>query len=359
MKAFCQFLIVTLWVAGTAYADKLEIVATFDESLPPGNLAIAPNGRMFMSVHEFYGQELRLVEILKDGTTKAYPTEDWARATKKNGVGLKGVFGIRADRQGILWILDGQDNEHSGRVIGWDTNTESLHKVFYLSTPVTQETSFLNDLAVDHSNNAIYITDTGNGENSALIVVDMKTGLSRRVLEGSRFTVPEDIDMVIENRVVELGGQPARIGVNPITIDPTNTWLYFAPMSGKSMYRIKTQYLLDNQLTDSELEAKVERYGDKPISDGSTIDAQGNVYVTAITDNAIGVIRPTGEYDVLYQSETTLPWPDGFSVGVDGYIYATVNELFRSPVLNRGKNETKGEFKIVRFKSESTLINGR
>jgi hypothetical protein len=189
--------------------------------------------------------------------------------------------------------------------------------------------------------------------------VDIKTGATRRVLEGSRFTVPEDIDMVIDKKVVHLGENPARIGVNPITIDPTNTWLYFAPMSATSMYRIKTEYLLDDSLTDNELETKVERYGPKPISDGSTVDAEGNVYITSITDNAIGVIRPNGQYEILHQSAKTLPWPDGFSVGVDGYIYATINELFRSPVLNGGKNATKGEFKIVRFKGEGPLVNGR
>ncbi|WP_282100517.1 hypothetical protein [Pseudoalteromonas sp. MMG005] len=31
--------------------------------------------------------------------------------------------------------------------------------------------------------------------------------------------MPEDIDMVIEGRIIILGEYPARLGVNPITID--------------------------------------------------------------------------------------------------------------------------------------------
>ena len=58
-----------------AAADGIETYLDFDKSMPPGNLAIGPDGRMFMSVHEFYGPELRVVEVMKDGTTTKKTTE--------------------------------------------------------------------------------------------------------------------------------------------------------------------------------------------------------------------------------------------------------------------------------------------
>jgi len=70
------------------------------------------------------------------------------------------------------------------------------------------------------------------------------------------------------------------------------------------------------------------------------------------------VTRADGSYQMLYQRED-LSWPDGFAVGPDNYIYATINELHRSPVLNRGKNSTKGEFKIIRFKALVETVTGR
>lgn len=340
-------------------AEGLETFLEFPKDTPPGNLAIGPDGRMFMSVHEFYGPELRVVEVMPDGSTKPYPTETWARAPQEDGDGLQGVLGLRADRTGILWMLDGQGEGQTGRVVGWNTNTETLHAIYYVGQPVARATSFLNDLAIDLENNAIYISDTGDGMNSAVIVIDMETGRARRVLEGSAFTVPEDTPMIIDGREIKLGGNPAKIGINPITIDPTNTWVYFAPMTATSMYRVRTADLLDEGLSDAELAAKVERYGDKVISDGSTVDADGNVYITAMTDNAIGVTKPDGTYEVLFQSDEDLPWPDGFSMGVDGFVYATINELHRSPVLNGGEDASLGTYRIVRFPALGTAVSGR
>lgn len=348
-----------LLAAGMASAQGPEVFAEFSRDTPPGNLAITPDGRLFMSVHEFYGPELRVVEVLPGGRTKPYPTVDWAGAPSGDGDGLNGVLGLRADREGILWMLDGQSGERAGRVIGWNTRTETLHAIHYIAAPVARPFSFLNDLAVDREHEAIYISDTANGTESAIIVIDLATGRSRRVLEGSRFTRAEDIPMIIDGREIELGGAPARIGLNPITVDPTNSWVYFAPMSGRAMYRIRTADLLDARLDDPALEARVERYGDKPISDGATVDGDGNVYVAAMTDNAIGVTRPDGSYEVLYQSDTDMPWPDGFAMGTDGFVYATINELHRSPVLNGGTDASRGTFRIVRFPALGPAIPGR
>ena len=359
MKHILTAACLAVFVAGPALAQDLETVVEFDRAMPPGNLAIGPNGRLFMSVHGFYGPELRVVEVLADGGTRPYPTEAWARAPEGDGDGLNGVLGLVTDREGVLWMLDGQGENQAGRVVGWDTATETLHAIHYLAQPVAYPNSFLNDLAVDRDNEAIYIADTGDGQNSALIVLDLETGRARRVLEGSEFTVPEDTPMIIDGREIMLGDAPARIGVNPITVDPTNTWLYFAPMTATSLYRVRTADLLDESLTEAELAGRVERYGDKAISDGSTVDAAGNVYITAMTDNAIGVTRPDGSYEVLYQSDETLPWPDGFAMGVDGFVYASINELHRSPVLNGGEDGSVGAFKIVRFPALGEAVNGR
>ncbi len=355
LLAFCA----GLALAGQTAAQSPETYLEFPRETPPGNLAIAPDGRMFMSVHEFYGPELRVVEVMPDGSTVPYPTEDWARAPSEDGDGLNGVLGLRADREGILWMLDGQGVNQTGRVVGWNTNSEELHAIYYIGAPVARPFSFLNDLAVDRENEAIYISDTANHIDSAIIVIDMETGRARRVLEGSQYTRAENTPMVIDGREILLGGNSAMIGINPITIEPTNTWVYFAPMTGTAMYRIRTVDLLDESLDDAALEARVERYGDKPISDGSTVDAAGNVYITAMTDNAIGVTRPDGTYEVLFQSDEDLPWPDGFSIGADGYVYATINELHRSPVLNGGEDASLGTYRIVRFPALGTAISGR
>ncbi len=341
----------------TAIAEPI-LVASLPDSVPPGNIAISPEGRIFYSVHEFYGKLQKVVELKSDGSTRPYPSESWSSAPAPGKQGLNGVLGLNVDRRGILWLLDGSTPSSNARLVAWNTRTETLHRIIYLGFPVTSAASFVNDLAIDYSNNAIYITDVATPETAALIVVNLSTGEAKRVLEGSRFTRPEDIDMVIDGRVITLGEQPVRIGANPISISPDNKWVYFGSMSGESLYRIETKHLSNLALDANSLEQRVERYGRKPISDGITVDDADNVYITSITDNSIGVTKPDGTYEVLFRDEK-YSWPDGFAIGPDNQIYFTVNELHKSPVLNNGKNESTGKFAIFRFTSLANATTGR
>ena len=335
---------------------QYEVVTKLSAKTPPGNIAVSPSGRIFISIHEFYNKRLRLAEVHPDGSVKPYPTKEWAfAAQQQDSGGLYGVLGLNVDQHGILWMLDVSSDNAAGRLVAWNTNTETLHRVIYLAEPVINAKSFLNDLSIDTKNNAVYIADTGQG---AVIVVDLDTGLARRVLHSAKQTKAEDLLMVIDSKTVELGGAPARLGINPITIDNNFDYLYFGAMTGQSLYRIRTKDLLNQNLSEKELVKKVERYGSKPISDGITIDSVGNVYVTSITDSAIGVTTPDGKYKSLFQSEE-LPWPDGLAVGQDSFIYATVNELHRSPMLNNGRDKSKGNFKIIRFKALAPASIGR
>ena len=327
----------------------VEIVAEFPAEHPPGNIAVTPDARLIMSQHQFYGAPLRVVEVLDDGSVVPFPNEAWSSEPNAKGVGLNAVLGLRSDREGVVWMLDRSAGEgQPGKLVGWDTKSDELDRVIYLPQPIIAESPFLNDLAVDRQHNAIYITDTAGGDDSALIVVDLYTGFSRRVLQGDISTRPEDIPLIVDERLINSGGEPARIGVNPITIDPDNEWVYYGPMSGRSLYRIATEDLLDESLTDEELAARVERYGDKPICDGITIDGAGNVYITSITNNAIGVVDQTGEYRTLYQDDL-LNWTDGMAFGPDDYIYVTVSQLHNSSPLNNGKNDSNPPFHLVRF----------
>ncbi|HEY9768439.1 MAG TPA: L-dopachrome tautomerase-related protein [Coleofasciculaceae cyanobacterium] len=342
-----------------AQIDELEIVAEFPAEHPPGNIAITPEGRLIMSQHQFYGAPLRVVEVL-DESVVPFPDRAWSSQPNQNGVGLNTVLGLRSDREGVVWMLDNSSGEgQSGKIVGWDTENEQLYQIIYLPQPIIADNSFLNDLAVDLDHNAIYVTDTASGNNSALIVVDLNTGFSRRVLEGDISTRPEDIPLIINERVINMQGKPAKVGANPITVDPNNEWVYYAPMSGRSLYRISTEDLLDESLSRSQLASRVERYGDKPICDGITVDNAGNVYITSITDNAIGVVDRTGAYRTLYQDDKLLNWTDGMAFSPDDYVYVTVSQLQNSPPLNNGENDFQPPFYLVRFPALASGAVGR
>ncbi len=346
-------------VAQNESTDELEIVAEFPAQHPPGNIAITPAGRIIMSQHQFYGAPLRVVELLNDNTVVPFPNQAWSSKPEEKGIGLNTVLGLRADENGVVWMLDNSEGTKPGKILGWDTENDELYQVIYLTQPIITENSFLNDLAVDLDHQAIYLTDTASGNDSALIVVDLNTGFSRRVLEGDISTRPEDIPLIVDERVINMAGKPAKVGANPITIDPNNEWVYYAPMSSTSLYRIATADLLDPALTPEDLSSRVERYGDKPICDGITVDGAGNVYITSITDNAIGVVDATGTYQTLYQDKQLLSWTDGMAFSPDDYIYVTVSQLQNSPPLNNGENTFKAPFYLVRFPALASGKVGR
>ena len=50
MKRFLAAAVLLSTLSAPAGAEGLETYLQFDKSMPPGNLAIGPDGRMFMSV---------------------------------------------------------------------------------------------------------------------------------------------------------------------------------------------------------------------------------------------------------------------------------------------------------------------
>ncbi len=334
-------------------AENYKIAYSLDKQNPPGNIAVSKHGRIFMSNHFFYDPQYRIVEINQDGSATPYPNITLSQS-------LNPVLGVIVDSKNILWMLEtASGKDRAGRLIGWDIGKQALYRMIYLSPPVIPENSFLNDLAVDRKNQAIYITDTAGEHNSALIVVDLKTGETRRVLHGSSFTVPEKIEMQIDGNTVTVNGKPARIGVNPITIDHQGKWVYFAPMTGTTLYRVKTKDLLNKSLSDTQLQKRIEAYAPKPISDGITIDNDNNIYITDITANAVGYIDKKRKYHVLFQDDEKFSWADGFSTGPDNEIFLTVNKLHKSPPLNNGQNDSGGKYYILKFKPLGKTTIGR
>ena len=336
---------------------ELETLARFDRSTPPGNVAVTPQGRIIMSLHQFYPTTIKVVEVFDDGSVKPFPNQAWANPPGSDGVGINMVLGLVADGRGVVWLLDNAGPGQTGKLVAWNSVADRLERVVYLAPPATVSDSFLNDLAVDLVHQGVYIADTA-GQQAALIVVDLATGQAVRRLQGHPSVLSEDIPMVIEGETVTLGGKEARVAVNPITIDPANEWVYYGAMNGTALYRVRSRDLMDFELDDTELGQRVERYGDKPISDGITTDGAGNVYITDITGNAIGVTGPDGTYRIIHQGPGLL-WPDGFAFGPDGYIYVTVNQLHRSATLHGGVDTAQPPFLLLRFPALAPGAVGR
>ena len=353
-----SLIVLLLW--GCGQAPELGTVATLDQA--PGNITVTPDKRIIFSLHQFFSPDWRVAEWTDQGI-KPFPNADIASSNDAD-ISLHSVLGIQSDSKGIVWMLDnGMRGNATAKLVAWDTQHNKLHKTIMLPKPITPDDAFVNDLAVDDTHNSIYISDPAGGDNAALIVVDVGSGDARRVLQGHASVVPEDMDLIIAGEAVEIRQADGsvvrpRVGANPIALDTANEWLYYGPMHGGSLYRIRVNDLLNREIDAEALAAKVERYGRKPISDGISIDRKGTVYITDLANNAIGVIDQSREYRI-YLTDERLSWPDALSFGLDERLYTVSNQLHRSAPLNAGELTAKPPFYIFSLTALADGVSGR
>ena len=345
---------------GANAKSNFDIFAELDSG--PGNVTATEDGRIILSLHQFYDPKYSVMEY-KDGSLIPFPNKELSAADSISKLKLDSVLGIRSSN-GIVWMLDnGMRNEVTPKLVGWSTKVDKLYKAIELPEPISHKDSFVNDFAVDTKHNHIFISDPAGGANAALIVIDLNTGTARRVLEGHKSVLPENIDLIIDKTPIQVKDKSGKlirphIGVNPITEDLNNEWVYFGPMHGLSLYRIKAEDLANKTLSENELAARVERYSDKPISDGISIDKAGNIYLGELAENAIGVISQDRKYKRLAQDQK-LSWVDSFSFGTDGKLYAVVNRLHQSAALNAGVLAAKPPFYLLKVNALASGLPGR
>lgn len=321
------------------------IVTGSDKQL--GNAGFTPEGRMIFTYHPFGLPNIRVAELKKDGSVLPFPNASWNSENSLDSMRIDSALGVKGDTNGIIWILDTADRSNSiPKLVGWDTQKNSLAKIIYLPKPITHSKSFLDDLSIDLKHNAIYITDAsisrgGLGEEAALIVINLKTGNARRVLHGDK-SVIADRHILFRTggpngpvqKIKDENGNPVDrfVGADGIVSDIDNEWLYYSPFSSNYVYRIRTSYLRDESLNDQELSKKVEIYGKKEVNGGISIDIEGNVYSTNVQDGGVDIIKK--DKSIVYiandaqlvfpdgqASEYMLGSVDGLSYSPDGYFY--------------------------------------
>ena len=82
------------------------------------------------------------------------------------------------------------------------------------------------------------MTESGLG---ALVVTDLKTLKSRRLL-AAHPSIKAEKGLVIKaagHSMIDLRGKPARFNVDGTVLSTDNTYLYYCPLTGHTLYRIK------------------------------------------------------------------------------------------------------------------------
>lgn len=333
-----------------------EIYAAVNEAV--GNITFTPQGELVYSNHPFFNPEIRVMRY--DATTKEskpFPNLDWNTPHKTDDHYLSSVLGIRSDANGVIWMLDmGQRNGITPKIVGWNTRTDKLEKIYYLPASSLVNESQPNDMVVDLKHGVFIIADEGignggDGSKAALIVVDMKTGATKRLMEGARSTIPEKAPLVIGGKHLKIKSRDLLVGCDGITADADFEWLYYAPLNGSKVYRVKTTDLLDQDLTATALDNRIETYSAKPNNGGLSIDMNGNLYLTTMETNSVTVILAKDRSVHQLISDDQLLWPDGVSYNAaDGYMYVSAAQVQFGAAFNGGVSKAKAPYYIYRFK---------
>lgn len=330
-------------------ASALETVVNLD--YPPGNVAVAPDGRVFFTLHPDGKPPEHLVQLV-DGAPQPWPPGFDEFET---------VLSIRIDGQGRLWAADHADfGQGTPKLVAFDLATgREVHRHEF-SSEVAGLFSMLNDFQVDAAGARIYIAEASPIIGTpAIIVYDVATKTARRLLDSHPSVSTEAYVIQAPGRdMTILGVYTLRIGVDSIALDRKGEWLYFGPVTGATMYRVRTADLNDTSLSADALAATVEAFAPKTISDGLSSDDQGNVYVTDPEHSAVLALGQDRKLRTLVK-DPKLRWPDGLSFGPDGWLYVTCSDLQDVLFEGTASREAAAPFQVFRFKPGGTAAAGQ
>lgn len=356
LRFFALILLISItpaW-AETLGTPRLEIVAQLKQR--PGNIAVASNGRMFISIHPFDNPVFKVMELAPDGTTKPYPSEEWSREPGDNGVGLANVIHLLA-RGDTLYIMDMGSARIEPKLVAWDIAKNKLKHIWYMPRHVVTPQSFMQDFVMTPDENHVFIADMGQADlagkaDPAIVHVNLETGEAERLLAGHTSVRPGTRPMMAAGQKMMFSREGKEnelyLGLNPITMDPHGVWVYYAGMGQGLAYRIKVKDLLDPALSAKDRTARIETVGAKPPSDGMIIDGLENLFITSVNDGSIGVLNNKGKYSTWLRDPLLL-WPDGLAFGPDNALYATINQLNLAAPFNKGEEKSEPPYMVIRI----------
>jgi sugar lactone lactonase YvrE len=162
------------------------------------------------------------------------------------------------------------------------------------------------------------------------------------VLEGHNSTKAEDTVVLVNGQVVGgSDGSPFKVHSDGIALSPDNRYLYYKALTGLTLYRIPTESLRDENLSEEDLGRHVETVALAGVCDGMVFDAAGRLYLSSLEEFAIKRLNLDGQIETIVQ-DPRISWPDSFARMPDGTICLTTSRIHEA-------GRFRDEFKIYRL----------
>lgn len=346
----------------------IDQVFAFHDAMPTG-VTVSETGRIFVNFPRWGDAVPFTVAEIRDGKVQPYPnaainTDDPDDPAK----GFISVQSVVADGMGRIWVLDTAAPEFStprpggAKLVAIDLASNRVVKTLVFPPEVILPSTYVNDMRFDFrvgKQGTVYVTDSSVSGPGGIIVMDIASGKASRRLSGAAQTsVDPDFVPVVEGRSALLtkgtDGKPKALGVasDGIALSADGKDLYFSPLSSRHLYAVSTALLRDPAVSEAQLQAAVRNLGEKGASDGLEADAEGAVYATDYEHNGIRKRLPDGTWQTIVHDPRVL-WPDTLSIGPDGYLYFTANQLHRSPGFNGGQDLRSKPYSLLRVKIDA------
>ncbi len=362
-------------VNGMAVADsasgtgaRLERVHAFNGAMPTG-VTVSETGRIFVNFPRWGDDVPYTVAEVAQGRLLPYPdlqtnAPDLAHPAQ-NFISVQSVV---ADGRGRLWVLDtaapkfAQPIPGGAKLVAIDLGTNKPVKTVVFPDSVILPSTYVNDVRFDFrvgDEGTAYVTDSSVSGPGGIIVVDLASGNAVRRLSGALSTSADPAFVPVVEGKPALVTRNARgeaglltVASDGIALSSDGQTLYFCPLSSRRLYSVPTQLLRNPSISETELEQAVVDLGEKGASDGLEADANGAVYAGDYEHNAIRKRRADGSWQTLVEDSRVL-WPDTLSIGPDGYLYFTANQLHRSAGFNDGQDKRVKPYGLMRVKIDA------
>ena len=349
-------------IAPTQEIGSVETVAYFNGPMPTG-VTVSHSGRIFVSYPKWGDPVKFTVAEVKEGQAVAYPSEPYNTYNPVDpSRSLVSVQSVVIDARDRLWLLDtGSTNmgtviPGAAKLVCVDLQSGQVIKTITFPPTVVFPTSYINDVRFDLTRGGegmAFITDSSAMGPNGIIVVDLASQKSWRRLNNHPSTKPEpQFSASVEGK--PLTGP--KMGSDGIAISSDGSQLFYCPLSGRHLYSVSVDALVDQKRSDREVGDTVQDLGDRGFaSDGLESDSQGRLYLTDYEHNAIRLRDTGGTYSII-ASNSKIIWPDTLCVTSDHYLYFTNNQLNRMGRMNNGIDERKPPYTLMRVKIDGTPI---